>query len=152
MAIYDPTTPPLFLNGTVNQFLGLEQYQYIDDTQINFTGAYRTYDVTVQGINYQTLGTAETRSGVTKQYTAIDIKAGDWVTSVNGQTVLKIKSITSKSNSSIRFIAEDVDMIVYKTYALSEMSIGDKIAFFELSDNRVPLMLDQTFKPSLQFR
>lgn len=140
MAIYDPTTPPLFLNGTVSQFLGLEQYQYIDDTQINFTGAYRTYNVTVQAINYQTLGTAETRSGVAKQYTAIDIKAGDWITSVNGQIVLKIKSITSKTNSSIQFIAEDVDMIVYKTYALSEMSIGDKIAFFEVSDNRVPLI------------
>ena len=117
MAIYDPTTPPLLLNGTVTEFEGVDKYQYVDDTQINFTGAYRTYRIKVENIAYQTIGTAETRSGVAKQYNAIDIKGGDWITSVNGQIVLRIKEVIAKSPSSIEFIADDVDMIVYKTYA-----------------------------------
>ena len=140
MAIYDPTTPPLFIYGTIDQVIGVDQYEHIDDTQISFTGAYSTYEITVTGINYQTIGTAETRSGVAKQYNALDIKGGDWITNTNGQIVLNIVSVTSKSDTSITFIARDLDMIVYKTYANSALSIGDQIAFFEVSDNRVPLL------------
>lgn len=140
MAIYDPTTPPLFIYGDVSQVIGVDQYEHIDDTQISFTGAYKTYEITVSNINYQTIGTAETRSGVAKQYNALDIKGGDWVTNTNGQIVLNIVSVIEKSDVEITFIARDLDMIVYKTYANSTFSIGDQIAFFEVSDNRVPLL------------
>ena len=140
MAIYDPTTPPLFLYGTITSFVGVDQYEHIDDTQISFTGAYQTYEVTVETINYQTIGTAETRSGVAKKYTALDIKGGDWITNVNGQVVLNIISVIEKTNTEITFIAKDIDMIVYKTYANSTLSNGDKLAFFEVSDNKVPLL------------
>ena len=71
MAIYDPTTPPMFISGNVTQVVGLDKYNYVDNTQINFTGAYQTYTSTVDTIQYQTIGTAETRSGVSKQYNYI---------------------------------------------------------------------------------
>ena len=140
MAIYDPTTPPLFIYGTIDQVVGVDMYEHIDNTQISFTGAYQTYEITVSSINYQTIGTAETRSGVAKQYNALDIKGGDWITNTNGQIVLNIVEVIEKTDSSITFIAKDIDMIVYKTYANSALSIGDQIAFFEVSDNRVPLL------------
>ena len=140
MAIYDPTTPPLFIYGTISQVVGVDMYEHIDDTQISFTGAYQTYEITVTGINYQTIGTAETRSGVAKQYNALDVKGGDWITNTNGQIVLNITQVIEKSDAEITFIAKDVDMIVYKTYANSSLSIGDQLAFFEVSDNRVPLL------------
>ena len=140
MAIYDPTTPPLFIYGTIDQVVGVDMYEHIDDTQISFTGAYQTYEITVSGINYQTIGTAETRSGVAKQYTALDIKGGDWITNTNGQIVLNIIEVLEKTDTSIKFIVKDIDMIVYKTYANSTLSIDDQIAFFEVSDNRVPLL------------
>ena len=124
---YDPTTPPLFIYGDVSQVIGVDQYEHIDDTQISFTGAYKTYEITVSNINYQTIGTAETRSGVAKQYNALDIKGGDWVTNTNGQIVLNIVSVIEKSDVEITFIARDLDMIVYKTYANSTFSIGDQI-------------------------
>jgi len=140
MAIYDPTTPPLFIYGDVTQAIGVDKYEHIDSTQISFTGAYQTYKITVSNISYQTIGTAETRSGVAKQYNALDIKGGDWITNTNGQIVLNIISVIEKSDSEITFIAKDIDMIVYKTYANSTFSIGDEIAFFEVSDNKVPLL------------
>jgi hypothetical protein len=140
MAIYDPTTPPMFITGNVNQVIGLDKYEYVDETQINFTGAYQTYTITVDTITYQTIGTAETRSGVSKQYNGLDIKAGDWITTTNGEIVLCITDVLEKTTTSARFIAKDIDMIVYKTYANSYISLGDDIAFFQVSDNRVPMI------------
>lgn len=140
MAIYNPTTPPLFLTGDIIQFVGKDRYEHIDETQISFTGAYQTYEITVGNIQAQVIGTAETRTGVNKKYTAVDIKGGDWITSKNGQVVLNIIEVIEKDNFSVTFVAKDVDMIVYKTYANSEMTIGDEIAFFEVSDNRTPLI------------
>ena len=67
MAIYDPTTPPLFLTGDIIQFVGRDRYEHIDNTQISFTGAYHTYEITVGNIQSQTIGTAETRTGVNKK-------------------------------------------------------------------------------------
>jgi len=141
MAIYDPTTPAMFLTGTTTQVRGLKAYEYIDSTQINFTGAYETYEITVTGISYQTIGTAETRSGVSKQYNGLDIKAGDWITTTNGHIVLNITRVIEKNTSSVTFEARDVDMIVYKTYANSVITIGNDIAFFQVSDNKVPMIL-----------
>jgi len=140
MAIYDPTTPPMFITGNVNQVIGLDKYEYVDETQINFTGAYQTYTITVDSITYQTIGTAETRSGVSKQYNGLDIKAGDWITTTNGEIVLCITDVLEKTATSSKFIAKDIDMIVYKTYANSYISLGDDIAFFQVSDNRVPMI------------
>lgn len=140
MAIYDPTTPPMFISGNVTQVVGLDKYNYVDNTQINFTGAYQTYTITVDTIAYQTIGTAETRSGVSKQYNGLDIKAGDWITTRNGQIVLCITQVIEKTETTAKFVVKDIDMIVYKTYANSAIGIGDDIAFFQVSDNRVPMI------------
>ena len=140
MAIYDPTTPPMFISGNVTQVVGLDKYNYVDNTQINFTGAYQTYTITVDTIQYQTIGTAETRSGVSKQYNGLDIKAGDWITTRNGQIVLCITQVIEKTETTAKFVVKDIDMIVYKTYANSSIGLGDDIAFFQVSDNRVPMI------------
>lgn len=141
MAIYDPTTPAMFLTGEITQVIGLKEYEYVDNTQINFTGAFETYEITVTGIPYQSIGTAETRSGVAKQYNGLDIKAGDWITNETGHIVLNIIRVIEKTTNSITFEARDVDMIVYKTYANSILTIGNDIAFFQVSDNRVPMIV-----------
>lgn len=140
MAIYDPTTPPMFLSGTVTMANGRDKYTYTDETQISFTGAYMTFNITVENIAYQTIGTAETRSGASKQYNALDIKGGDWLTSNNGQIVLQVVSITNRTETSVSFIARDTDMVTYKTYSDNYLSAGDLVAFFELSDNRQPMI------------
>ena len=141
MAIYDPTTPAMFLTGEITQVIGLKEYEYVDNTQINFTGAFETYEITVTSISYQSIGTAETRSGVAKQYNGLDIKAGDWITNETGHIVLNIIRVIEKTTNSITFEARDVDMIVYKTYANSILTIGNDIAFFQVSDNRVPMIV-----------
>jgi len=140
MAIYDPTNPPLFLNGTVSTVVSGDTYPYTDNTGLNAAGAKVDYTITVDAIGSQTVGTSDIRSGNNKEYTGIDIKTGDWVTSANGQICLQITSIISKSDTSIQLVAKDVDMISYKTYANNSFSNGDDIAFFEVSDNGQPLI------------
>jgi hypothetical protein len=140
MAIYDPTNPPLFLSGTISSVISGNTYPYIDDTGLNAAGAKIEYTISVSTIGQQSVGTADVRTGNQKKYTAIDIKTGDWVSSTNGQICLQITSVISKTDSSIEFVAKDVDMITYKTYASSTFSNGSQIAFFEASDNGQPLI------------
>ena len=143
MAIYDPTNPPLFLSGTVSSVISGNTYPYIDETGLNAAGAKMDYSISVSSIGSQSIGTSDTRTGNAKQYTAIDIKTGDWVTSANGQICLQIISVISKNDDSIEFIAKDIDMIAYKTYANNAFSNGADIAFFEASDNGQPLITSE---------
>lgn len=140
MAIYNPTHPPIFLTGTVSSVNSGETYPYVDDTGLNSAGAKIDYTFVVDSIDPQSVGDASVRTGSSKQYTALDIKTGDWIASDNGQICLQITSITSKTDSSIEFTAKDVDMISYKTYANNAFSNGNVVVFFEVSDNGQPLI------------
>jgi len=140
MAIYDPTNPPLFLTGTVSTVVSGDTYPYTDNTGLNAAGAKVDYTITVGSISSQSVGTANIRSGNSKEYNGLDIKTGDWVASANGHICLQITSIISKSATQIQFVAKDVDMISYKTYADNTFSTSDDIAFFEVSDNGQPLI------------
>mgnify|MGYP000102798869 CR=1 FL=1 len=51
MAIYNPVTPPMFLSGTAVTVTGKELYSYVDETKISFTGAYITYNISVEQIS-----------------------------------------------------------------------------------------------------
>jgi co-chaperonin GroES (HSP10) len=140
MSVYNPTNPPLFLTGAISQISSNETYSYIDDSGLAAAGAKISYNVVVSNISSQSIGTSSTRSGGAKEYTAIDIKTGDWIASENGQVCLQIVSVSSKSNDSISFIAKDIDMISYKTYGNNSISNGSNVCFFELSDNGQPLI------------
>lgn len=140
MAIYDPTIPPLFLTGTITTVVSGQTYPYDDNTGLKEAEAKMDYTITVNNISEQVVGTANIRSGNNKIYNALDIKTGDWVTSVNGQICLQIVRVINKSENQIQFIAKDIDMLSYKTYANNMFSAGDQLAFFEVSDNGQPLI------------
>jgi hypothetical protein len=149
MAVYNPVQPPLFLSGTISQVIGGDTYPYDDNSGLAEAEAKISYQINVSNIASQTVGTADIRTGNQKIYTAIDIKAGDWVSNQSGEILLQITSIIEKSDYSISFIAKDVDMITYKTYANNAFSISDPIAFFEVSDNGQPLITgDIAFFPT----
>jgi hypothetical protein len=149
MAVYNPIQPPIFLNGEITQVISVDTYPYDDNSGLAAAGAKLTYQIDVVNIASQTVGTADVRTGNLKEYTAIDLKTGDWVTNQSGEILLQIISVLSKTDGSISFIAKDVDMITYKTYAQNAFSTGDSIAFFEVSDNGQPLITgDIAFFPT----
>ena len=136
MAVYNPTVPPLFLSGTVSQITTYSTYPYSDEPDMQNIAPYE-YEITVGSISAQQTYSSSVRS-TNKQYTAIDIKAGDWVTDASGESVLRIVRVLSKSDGQISFIARDVDAVAFKTYGQNGFSADQALGFFEVSDDGSP--------------
>lgn len=136
MAVYNPTVPPLFLSGTVSQITTYSTYPYSDEPDMQNIAPYE-YEITVGSISAQQTYSSSVRSS-NKQYTAIDIKAGDWITDASGESVLRIVRVLSKSDGQISFIARDVDAVAFKTYGQNGFSADQALGFFEVSDDGSP--------------
>ena len=118
MAEYNVDNPILFLKGTLDATSVATRYAHDDSTGLgpNGTNVAIEYDLTVNQIDSQNIGSSETRSGGSRVYTGLDIKTGDWVVNGFGQVCLQIVSIISKSEAAITFRAKDVDAFSYKNY------------------------------------
>ena len=144
MAEYNVDNPILFLKGTLDSNNIASRYAYDDVTGLGPSGSNVgiTFEITVNSIDSQAIGSDETRSGSSRAYTGLDIKTGDWITENTGKTCLQIISITSKSETAITFVAKDVDAYSYKNYSTNSLGIGGvaEVAFFEVSDSGKPLI------------
>ena len=144
MAEYNIDNPILFLKGTLDASAVSSRYAYDDSTGLGPSGTNipLEYDITVNQIDAQDIGSSETRSGGSRAYTGLDIKTGDWVTTAFGTVCLQIVSITSKSETEITFKAKDVDAFSYKNYKTNSLGTAGvaEVAFFEVSDSGKPLI------------
>ena len=144
MAEYNIDNPILFLKGTISSSNVSSRYAYDDATGLGPSGtnAPLSYELTVNSIDSQAIGSSETRSGGSRAYTGLDIKTGDWVTNNSGQVCLQITSITSKAETEITFIAKDVDAFSFKNYSGNSLGVAGvaEVAFFEVSDSGKPLI------------
>ena len=137
MAKYDPTHPALCLTGIVQTTppTAVAQYNEIDETGLN--GVDIEYRLIINGISTQYISDESVRES--NLYNAIDIKTGDYITDTNGEIVLRIKTVISKSPSSIDVILEDVDGISYRTYNSNTLAPSSNVVIFELSENGLPV-------------
>lgn len=136
MAVYNPTVPPLFLSGTVSQITTYSTYPFGDEPDMQNIAPYE-FEITVGSISAQQTYSSSVRA-TNKQYTGIDIKAGDWITDAAGESVLRITRVLSKSDGQISFIARDVDAVAFKTYGQNGFSADQSLGFFEVSDDGSP--------------
>jgi hypothetical protein len=137
MAKYDPTHPALCLTGIIQTVppTAVAQYTEVDETGLN--GVDIEYRLIINAISTQYISDESVRES--NLYNAIDIKTGDYVTDTNGEIVLRIKTVISKSPSSIDIILEDVDGISYRTYNSNSMAASSNVVIFELSENGLPV-------------
>jgi hypothetical protein len=144
MSNYNPNNPILFLNGTVSASSVVSRYEYDDSTNLGPSGLNIPIvtEITVNSIDPQDIGYFANREG--GQYTALDIKTGDWVADAAGRKCLEIILIIEKSDSSIKFQARDVDAYSYKNFRSNLFSDDDPICFFETSDNGAALLSGDT--------
>lgn len=144
MAEYNIDNPILFLKGTLDASAVASRYAYDDSTGLGPSGTNIAleYNITVNQIDAQDIGSSETRSGGSRAYTGLDIKTGDWITTAFGTVCLQIVSITSKSETEITFKAKDVDAFSYKNYKSNSLGTAGvaEVAFFEVSDSGKPLI------------
>jgi len=142
MAEYNLDNPIMFLVGSLSTTNIYARYEYDDDTDLGPSGSNIgiQFEMQVSNIDPQSIGSSDTRSGGSRQYTGLDIKTGDWVTDAAGQKCLQIIRIIEKTETSISFIAEDIDAFSYKNYRANQISPGSEVAFFEISDSGKPLI------------
>ena len=144
MAEYNIDNPILFLKGTLDASAVASRYAFDDSTGLGPSGTNipLEYDLTVNQIDTQDIGSSETRSAGSRAYSGLDIKTGDWVTTAFGTVCLQIVSITSKSETAISFKAKDVDAFSYKNYKANSLGTAGvaEVAFFEVSDSGKPLI------------
>lgn len=144
MAEYNIDNPILFLKGTLDSSAVASRYAFDDSTGLGPSGTNipLEYDLTVNQIDTQDIGSSETRSAGSRAYSGLDIKTGDWVTTAFGTVCLQIVSITSKSETAITFKAIDVDAFSYKNYKTNSLGTAGvaEVAFFEVSDSGKPLI------------
>lgn len=143
MANYNIDNPILFLKGTVASTEISKRYEYDDESGLGPNGSNIgiEFNITVSSIDTQSIGSDETRSGTTRAYTGLDIKTGDWLVNNEGKTCLQIIKMNAKSETSVSFVAKDVDAFSYKNYRANGFAAGiTEVAFFEVSDSGKPLI------------
>ena len=136
MAIYNPDTPVLFLQGDIDSVSVVSRYKYDDEAGLGPNGLNIPMRFNIHAsVNIQFTGSAATREAFT--YSVLDIKTGDWISDNSGNKCLKIISILEidENLGTIEFIAEDIDAYSYKTYKNNTFSKTDKVCFFEVSDS-----------------
>jgi hypothetical protein len=143
MANYNIDNPILFLKGTVTSTEISKRYEHNDASGLGPDGSNIgiEFNITVSSIDTQSIGSDETRSGTTRAYTGLDIKTGDWLVNNEGKTCLQIIKMNAKSETSVSFVAKDVDAFSYKNYRANGFIAGiTEVAFFEVSDSGKPLI------------
>ena len=131
MAKYDPIHPALSLQGIVQGApAGVDKYLYNDGSGLY--DQYMSYEMLLTVPSSQVIYDESTR--LSGEYTAIDIKVGDYITTTDGLIILQIKSIDEKTDIAIRLIAEDVDGLTYRQNGTNIPTNGASVIIFELSD------------------
>jgi hypothetical protein len=120
------TITPITLNGTVSSITG--QLTYTENDGTGMTGQFQTYEMT---ITVTPLSTGDGSTRKANEFNAIDISVGMWISDSNGESILRIKSISEKSETTISLVAEDVDMLSYRLNNINSITDGGNVIIFE---------------------
>lgn len=119
------TFTPITLNGTVSSISGQLAYGENDGTGMALQN--QTYSVTIS-VNAQNTGDGSSRKA--NEYNGIDVSEGMWMSDAQGQTILRIKSISAKTEGIVELIAEDVDMLSFRLNNINSFTQGGGIIVF----------------------
>ena len=145
MAEYNPEHPVITLSGvTSGAAVGKDKYGVSDTTGLGPNGAdkFISYDIIINSIASQAVGDAGVRKslglGTGGQYTGIDIKVGDWVSDNDGQYIMKITAISSKTDTHVSCSVEDVGMAIARARSdrANVFPDGTSVVIFEANDDR----------------
>lgn len=119
------TFTPITLTGSISSIAGNLTYGENDGT--GMASQYQTYDITI-AVNPQTTGDGSTRRA--NQYNGIDVAVGMWISDAAGGSILRIKSISAKTTTTVILVAEDVDMLSYRLNGINSITDGGAIIVF----------------------
>lgn len=138
------TLTPITLSGVTSGWLG--QNLYGENDGLGLSDQYYTYEISIDTVQPQTHGDASTReAGV---YNALDISEGMFLSDAEGNTIVRIASITAKAPDSFSCIVEDVDMMSYRLNSVNNIDISANVKIFSLNPEGEPVFANAPFSAS----
>jgi hypothetical protein len=134
--------PAKIISGNATSIVALESWMYNDNMGDPWwVGAGANPCKWVIEATVNQVSHSSHLSRVPFMYSGLDITPGMWVAATNSSMALRINSISSMSDGSITFVAEDVDR--FNTFNDSSSSGtgvfgAGEIFFFELGDDGLP--------------
>lgn len=117
---------PITIAGEIVSFTAFEYYGEIDGSGLE--NQVKSYIVEVNNISDQLTFDSSSREG--GKYNGIDVVAGNWIADTDGKTILKIVSVKEKSETTLKFLAEDVDMQSYRLYGSNTIGTSQRAVIF----------------------
>jgi hypothetical protein len=138
------TLTPITLSGVTSGWQG--QNLYGENDGLGLSDQYYTYEISIDTVQPQTHGDASTReAGV---YNALDISEGMFLSDAEGNTIVRIASITAKAPDSFSCIVEDVDMMSYRLNSVNNIDISANVKIFSLNPEGEPVFANAPFSAS----
>lgn len=134
------TFTPITLTGTVSSTTNGLIYGENDGS--GMASQYQTYDLVISPITPQNIGDGSTRQS--NQYNGIDISVGMWISDSSGNSILRIKSIDSKSTTSISCTVEDTDMLSFRLNNVNSFSTNSTVVIFNQNSEGEAIIADTT--------
>ena len=135
------TLTPITLSGSISAWAG--QNLYGENDGLGLQNQYSTYEISVSSINPQTHGDASTREP--NIYNGLDISEGMFLSNTDGNTILRISSITAKTADTFSCTVEDVDMMSYRLYSSNTIALNEQLKIFSLNPEGEPVFAGSPF-------
>lgn len=135
------TLTPITLSGSISAWVG--QNLYGENDGLGLQNQYSTYEITVSSINPQTHGDSSTREP--NIYNGLDISEGMFLSNTDGNTILRISSITAKTADTFSCTVEDVDMMSYRLHSSNTIDLNEQIKIFSLNPEGEPVFAGSPF-------
>lgn len=132
---------PITLTATVSTLTGSLLYGDTDGTGLQ--NEYRTFDAVLSSVSTQNHADASTREPLL--YNGLDIDTGMFISDDSANTILKIVSISSKSETSLTCVVEDVDMLSFRLNSVNSISQGGSVVIFALNPEGEPIVVGSPF-------
>lgn len=135
------TLTPITLSGSISTWVG--QNLYGENDGLGLQNQYSTYEITVSSINPQTHGDSSTREP--NIYNGLDVSEGMFLSNTDGNTILRISSITAKTADTFSCTVEDVDMMSYRLHSSNTIDLNEQIKIFSLNPEGEPVFAGSPF-------
>ena len=132
------TFTPITLKATIANFAGKTTYGEVDDTGLE--NQFETFDVSLSGVTTQTHADASSREPLL--YNGLDISAGMFISDDSGNTIVRIVSISNKSETLITCVVEDTDMLSFRLNGINTVSDGGNVIIFGLNPEGEAIIVD----------
>ena len=134
------TFTPITLTASVGTFSGAGLYGESDGTGLE--NENQLYSVVLNSISTQNHSDQSTRESLL--YNGLDVEAGMYISDDSANTIVRIKSISAKSETSVTCLVEDVDMLSFRLNSTNTMAGSTSVVIFGLNSEGEPLIVDTT--------